>query len=316
MSTKTIVTACDRSFVWGFFFLLASIRRHGMDIPVHLVIYGLNPDEKKGLATLPGVRVFEHSDDQNIRNIACQKTEALLTADTEHILWIDSDCIVTGNITQQIEATGEGIQIRLRPEAEVAYLFRNRYAPDEPRGKVPSAVLDVWRRDVGERQEPRINTSCNAHCFAIHRSHLDFVRRWDRQIRKVIPPQDFGIVNDRSFAYFLLDESVMSSMLAFDETAPETQPFVLETDPSARVIHFGGNPKPWKCWMTRNVNRFEEIMDLLDWAVAEGWPLPDRPWNLRRENRFFCVIWAHLFELKRILLRIAYRLKDRLKRWF
>jgi hypothetical protein len=63
-STKTIVTACDPDFLLGFCLLLASLRCHGVGVPVHLVSYNLSGNEKKMLAALPGVTVFDPSDAQ------------------------------------------------------------------------------------------------------------------------------------------------------------------------------------------------------------------------------------------------------------
>ena len=39
MSTKTIITAFDHSFVWGTYLLLFSLRRHDVRLPVHVVTH-------------------------------------------------------------------------------------------------------------------------------------------------------------------------------------------------------------------------------------------------------------------------------------
>ncbi len=307
---RMIVTACDRNFLWGAFIFIGSLRYHGVKLPVHVVTFGLTEPESRLLEGLENVKTFP-ADTSNPRNIACQKATAILTSDAEHIAWIDSDCLCTGDITSLVEAPGGTIQIRMRPPEEIAYLFRLRYAAGEPRGPLPRVVLDTWRKDVGERAEPRINTSCNAFAFVIHRQHLDFVRKWERQIEKVIPPQDFGIVNDRSIAYFLLDEAVMSSLLAFADTAPEVSPFRLAGDSARQIIHFGGMPKPWTQWMTRNLEYFDAVVTVVEWLRDQGVQTPPVPWNLKRENRARAVRAARIFEVKR---RLRNLLRDTAKR--
>jgi lipopolysaccharide biosynthesis glycosyltransferase len=308
MSSKTIVTACDHNFVWGTYLLLLSLRRHGVQLPVHVVTHHLGEVDCALLHQIGGVTLFATSDDDNHRNIVYQKTAAILTAETDLIVWIDSDCIVTEDITARIDATGEGLQIRMRPEDEIAYLFKKRYARGERRGTLPRAVLDLWCRDVGERRTPAINTSCNAHCFAVHRKHLDFIRHWDAQIRKVIADEKVaGVVNDRSFAYFLLDEAVMSSLLAFAEGIPPLRRY----DMDQAVVHFGGRPKPWQRWLLRNMDYFDEIVGLLEWAEEQGWLLPATPWFLLRKHKAFCKVHALVFEVQRSIRRQLHGLKKR-----
>ncbi len=308
MSSKTIVTACDHKFVWGTYLLLLSLRRHGVQLPVHVVTHNLGEVDCALLHQIGGVTLFQTSDEANHRNIVYQKTAAILTAETDLIVWIDSDCIVTGDITSQIDATREGLQIRMRPETEIAYLFKKRYEHDETGGTLPRKILEIWRKDVGERLTPAINTSCNAHCFAVHRNYLDFIRRWDEQIRKVIADESTaGVVNDRSFAYFLLDEAVMSSMLAFAEGAPPLRHYGMEQT----VVHFGGRPKPWQCWLLRNMDSFDEVVGLLEWAEKQGWLLPATPWSLQRKSKWLCRIHALFFEAHRLIRRRAHGLKKK-----
>ena len=312
--SRMIVTACDQRFLWGAFIFIGSLRYHGVKLPVHVVTFDVTEADRRLLEGLENVKTFP-ADTSNPRNIACQKATAILTSDAEHIAWIDSDCLCTGDITPLIEAPDRSIQIRMRPAAEIAYLFRRRYAAGEPRGPLPKVVLDTWRKDVGERAEPRINTSCNAFSFVIHRQHLDFVRKWERQIEQVIPPQDFGIVNDRSISYFLLDEAVMSSLLAFANDAPAVSPFRLANDPAGQVIHFGGMPKPWTQWMTRNIEYFDAVVTVVEWLQQQGIQTPPVPWNLKRENRGRAVRAARLFEVKRRLLHLLWDTAKRIRRW-
>lgn len=316
-SSKTIVTACDHKFVWGTYFLLLSLRRHGVRLPVHVVTHNLGEVDCALLHQVGGVTLFKAADEANHRNIVYQKTAAILTADTDLVTWIDSDCIVTGDITPLLSAVGEGLQIRMRPQKEISYLFRRRYERGEKRRTFPQRVLDVWRKDVSERLTPAINTSCNAHCFTVHRKYLDFIRRWDAQIRRVIADDSAaGVVDDRSFAYFLLDEAVMSSMLAFSEGPPPIKRYTLEDDPACSVVHFGGRPKPWERWLLRNMNYFDELTGLLEWAEQQGWVLPATPWFLKRKNKLLCRVSAVGLELRRLIMRTVCELwKTKYKKW-
>jgi lipopolysaccharide biosynthesis glycosyltransferase len=119
------------------------------------------------------------------------------------------------------------------------------------------------------------------------------------------------VVNDRSFAYFLLDESVMSSMLAFSNEAPPIQHYAMDDDSSRAVVHFGGRPKPWQRWLLRNMEYFDEVVGLLEWAEGQGWLLPATPWWLLRKNKTLCRVHALFFEAQRLIRRSVYGLKKK-----
>lgn len=308
MRSKTIVTACDQNFAAGSFLLLASLRRHGVDIPVHILERNLPDAERRLLEQVDGVTLFPASENATLQHMVYEKTEAVLTADSDLVIWLDSDCMITGDITPQIDATGDGLQIRMRPENEIAYLFRQRYSDDDTRGKMPRSVLDIWKKDIGERETERISTSCNAHCLVINRAWIGFLERWKNQMLKVIPQETSHIiVNERSIAYPFIDESVISSMLAFCEEVPPLTDFQFDQDPAHSVIHFGGSPKPWQRSLQRNMVWFDEIMDNLDWAEQQGWTYPGRPWFLQRKNKAVCKVDAWFFERKRLAV---HRLRD------
>ncbi|QHI70551.1 glycosyltransferase family protein [Tichowtungia aerotolerans] len=308
MRSKTIVTACDRNFAAGAFLMLSSLRRHGVNIPVHILERDLPDADRKLLEQVDGVTLFPASENAMLQHMVYEKYEAVRTAASDLIIWMDSDCIVTGDITPQIDATGAGLQIRMRPENEIAYLFRQRYCVDDQKGKMPRSVLEIWKKDIGERETERISTSCNAHCFVINRSWVGFLERWKNQMLKVIPQETSHIiVNERSPAYPFIDESVISSMLAFCEEAPAITEFQFDRDPAHSVIHFGGSPKPWQRWLQRNLVWFDEIMDNLDWAEQQGWTYPGRPWFLKRKYKTICRMDAWLFERKRLAV---HRLRD------
>jgi hypothetical protein len=284
MKNLTIVSACDRKFLWGAFILAASVARHLPKIPLHLLQTGFTAHEANLLSQFGNVHLLPLADN-NPRSVANRKSEALLSASTEYAAWLDADCMIIGDVAALLVPPNGQFQIRLREPWENAWVWRNHYARGEPRGETPAAVLQRWRADVGQCRSPRLLTTCVTNAFVLHQRHFDFVRQWKSQIAKVIPPADAGVVDTRNPAYFMTDESVLSSLLAFSTLAPAIGETVLNKDPRAHVAHFGANPKPWVRWSHRTWYCNRHVLDLLDWAASVGVVLPPVPWSLRRHNR-------------------------------
>ncbi|MEI8037124.1 MAG: hypothetical protein WCJ14_01925 [Verrucomicrobiota bacterium] len=277
----TIVSACDRNFLWGAFLLAASAARFVPGIPVHILQTGFTAADAALFDGFPDVRLLP-LDDSDPRNVANRKAEAVVTATTDYVAWLDADCMIIGDIRARlIPANGE-FQIRLREPAENAWVWRNHYAPGETRGGLPASVLARWCADVGQLPAPRLDTTCVTNVFVLHQRHLDFIREWQRQIAKVIAPEHAGVVDSRSPAYFMTDESVFSSLLAFSRLAPPIGELRLNRDPHAHVAHFGANPKPWKRWRKQFWYCQPHVLDLLDWLRANGKPTPPVPWSFQR----------------------------------
>ncbi|MFA6173575.1 MAG: hypothetical protein WC334_05195 [Kiritimatiellales bacterium] len=118
-----------------------------------------------------------------------------------------------------------------------------------------------------------------------------------------------GVVNDRSFACFLLDEAVMSSMLAFSAGPPPLRRYLMEDDPACAVIRFGGQPKPWRRWLLRNMEYFDEVTGLLEWAEEQGWKPAVTPAQPHRKNKIRYWICAFFFEMQRYFRRSACELR-------
>ena len=284
MKNLTIVSACDRNFLWGAYLLAASSARFLPLTPVHILQTGFTAGDRALLEQFPTVKVLSLPDNDP-RNVANRKSEALLSADTEYVAWLDADCMVIGDITKYLIPKNGEFQIRMRAAAENAWVWRNHYAAGEPRGGLPKSVLEKWRADVGQLEQLRVESACVTNCFVLHKRHLDFVRQWKSQIAKVIPPTHAGVVDHRNPAYFMTDESVMTSLLAFSNIAPTPGEFLLDRDAQAHVAHFGANPKPWTQWRLRLWYCHPHIMSLLDWARANGYKLPPLPWSFEKRNR-------------------------------
>jgi len=279
----TIVSACDRNFLWGAYLLAASAARSVPGIPVHLLQTGFSEADTALIAQFPDVRVLPLAD-ADPRSVCNRKAEALLSADTDYVAWLDADCFIVGDIRKYlIPANGE-FQIRLREPWENGWVWRNHYAAGDTRGELPRAVLEKWRADVGQLQTPRLQTTCVTNAFVLHQRHLGFIREWKAQIAKIIPPVNAGVVDNSSPAYFMTDESILSSLLAFSNAAPPIAEIRLNRDPAAHVAHFGANPKPWKRWRKGTWYCHRHVLETLDWAKASGFSVPTLPWSFRREN--------------------------------
>lgn len=280
----TLVTACDRNFIWGAYLLAASAARFVPSLPLHLLHTGFTEDDLALFRQFPNVRLLPLSD-ANRRNVCNRKAEAMLTAETEFIAWLDADCMIIGDITELLIPLNDEFQVQLRAPDENAQVWRHHYAPGEPRGGLPRDVRERWRRDVGQREQPRIDTTCVTNVIVLHRRHLDFIRDWQAQIARVLPAADTGVVDQSSPAYFMTDESVFTSLLAFAHGAPPVSAMRTNQEPARHIAHFGANPKPWKGWRLGVWYCHGPILDLLDWARTHPYRLPPVPWSLRRANR-------------------------------
>ena len=280
----TIVTACDRNFIWGAYLLAASAARFVPTVPLHLLHAGFTADDLALFRQFPNVRLLPLSD-TNRRNVCNRKAEAMLSADTEFIAWLDADCLIIGDITELFIPLNGEFQIQLRERSENAQVWRHHYAPGEPRGGLPREVLASWRQDVGQLDQPQIDTTCVTNVLVIHRRHLDFIREWQAQIAKVLPATFTSVVDKSRPEYFMTDESVFTSLLAFARGAPPISAMRTNREPARHIAHFGSNPKPWKGWRLGVWYCHRHVLDLLDWARAQGHRLPPVPWSLRRSSR-------------------------------
>jgi hypothetical protein len=282
-SNVTLVTACDRNYLWGAFLLAASAARNIPNVPMNVVQIGFSAQDKNFFTQFPLTSVRSLATDDP-RNVANRKAEALLSADNEYVAWLDADCMVVGDIGEMLVPENGEFQIRLRGEAENTQVWSNHYVPGETRRGVPIDVLAQWQSDVGQLDRPTHHSACVTNAFVLHRRHFEFIRQWRSQIAKVIAPANTGVVDRRSRPYFMIDESVLSSLLAFSSIAPPVAPYRLDQVSGAHVAHFGVNPKPWKRWRKQFWRYHAEVMDLIDWLHSNGYSVPPIPWSLRRSS--------------------------------
>jgi len=304
---NTVVVAMDHNYIWGTYMLIASMRCHQMPEPVIVLGFGLHEADKQALTALGEVLVVDAEPSQ--RSLTCSKPDAMLLAKTDYVTWVDCDGFFTGNCSEKLLwPDPEMIHIRLREEPENAAVFRHL-------GKfrqTPPVILDVWRRDVGEREESRLSTCCSACFMSLHRRHFPFLQHWSEQIKRVLPSDDVGVVDRRSFAYFQTDESVLNSLLCFAAEAPTVSPrYQLNMDPDALYVHFISHPKPWSCWTPRAFKYFAQYTAVLDWARGQNLPLPGSiPLALRSDQ-----YWLNFLRSRvSVPIRKGNTLRRRLKR--
>lgn len=297
MMTKTIVTACDHKFVWGAMLLGLSLRYHGLMCPYHILGYDLLKSDIACLEGLPNTKVF-NSHKASVRSVCTQKPMAIATADTDLIIWMDADCMVSGNVDDYLICPEGKFQIRFREKAENASVYRNYYQQGDAWGSIPSRVLRKWKDDIADKDLPAIETVCQTNCFVLSRQHLPFISLWQKQMEKVIPESTKGVYAKDSYAYSMTDESVLNSLFAFSSAAPQTTEYLMDKDPAAICIHFGLNPKPWNHWTRQAFMVYNDVQNLLKWAKKEGLKLPPippsfDPINKNMEFRRACAIGTY-----------------------
>ncbi len=293
----TIVTACDSNYIWGAYLLAASVARFIPGVPLHLLHAGFSEDDLALFRQFQEVKLIRLSD-SNRRNVCNRKAEAMLSADTEFIAWLDADCMVIGDIAELLIPLNQAFQIQLREAGENAQVWRHHYAPGETRSGIPLAVRTRWQADVGQLEVARLDTTCVTNVVVIHRQHLDFIREWQSQIARVLPAADTGVVDKSRPEYFMTDESVFTSLLLFSRHAPPNSEMRTNQIPERHIAHFGANPKPWNGWRLGVWYCNRHVLDLLDWAQEQKIRTPPIPWSLRRSSRLPAYLLALAGEAK------------------
>ncbi len=289
----TIVSAADAGYFWGLYLLAASVAKSGMGFPMNLLIKGFNDPQRRLLEQFDGVTLHEISDD-SARNLCMRKAEAFSHAETDYIAWLDSDCVVVGDISELIIPMNGEMQLRLRMPFETTEAFAHFYEDGEPREGLARAVAKTWQEDVGERDEPRHDSIASSNCFVVHRRHLPFIARWEEQIKKVLPSENSGVVNYEYAHYWQTDESVLNSLILFADDAPEVSDYRMGDRDGAHVAHFVLQPKPWVKWTRRHIRYMPFTFDLLDWVEENGFDLPDEiPPALRRSRGWINTMEAY-----------------------
>lgn len=300
---NTIVTACDSAYFWGAYILVASLRRHGVEDPIHVLADDFTNEDKALLEQFGNLRIIM-AGEKSHSCMATQKPDAIFTADTELITWLDADLMAVGNIESYFRSEPSRFQIRLRGSKENQLVYAREYRPTDTHGGIPEHILECWRRDVGEREKSALMSTVNTCSFVLNRNHLPFIAKWKNQMSKVLSP-DVGVVDSRNpaSAYFMTDESVLNSLFAFAENAPEIAEYMFDKDPQAFLAHFSLQPKPWHRWSHHVLKHYDPLMEVLRWVRKEGYAMPPMPFSLKEHNRIPCYADACFRHYCRLTLR-------------
>ena len=282
----TVVTAGDRRFSWGVLLLVASMRRNGMRHPVVIGALNWSPEMKRRVTALGNVTIRELEPTKMC--LTCQKPLLMSCDDvkTDWVCWADGDGAFIGDCSEWL--TGDS------PDEIVI----RRYDP--PPADFTPENLEIWRRDVERFQgaasaESRYATRFNAPFIVVHRRQFPFLRRWQDQIGKVLPP-DVEIIMKKGSAYFQTDESVLGSLLCFDPKAPRvTEHYKANgsVDMTRYFAHFAYNPKPWQMWNSHSLRWYDDVVTVAEWLVAKNIVgKADLPLPLRRSRGAICRAFA------------------------
>ena len=291
--TVTLVSAANQGYFWGLFLLAASVERWNLGTKLLLFHTGLDAPSERWLTQFPRTELRRFGKDSPF-GLHCRKAEAMLEADGDYIGWLDSDCLVIGDLNEFLIPLNGQMQARLRKPEEIRRDQARFYAPGEPTGGMPRLVLDRWRQDVGQRQEPRFSSMVPSNVFVMHSRFKPFLDHWDRQMHKVLDPKVRGTLDLNQPAYLLSDESVLNSLLAFADFAPEVCDYRLALERERHMAHFMGSPKPWVRWSPSNLYCLPFALDLMDWLPQAGYDRPPLPPSLQAARRNVSVLEAHV----------------------
>ena len=176
---STVVTAGDGAFAWGALLLVASMRMNGMRHPVVIGAMDWPPEMARRVSALGGVTIRELPPTRQC--LTCQKPMLMSCDDvkTDWVCWADADAVFIGDCSEWL--VGDS------PDEIVV----RKYEPVPP--DFTPETLRVWKNDVarfqgGAREKSCCDTRMNAAFIVIHRRHFPFLRRWQDQIGKVLPP--------------------------------------------------------------------------------------------------------------------------------
>jgi hypothetical protein len=288
----TIVTAANRGYFWGLFLVAASVRRWEFGTRLLIFHTGLDPAPERWLAQFERTELRAFRQDSPF-GLHCRKAEAMLEADGDYIAWLDSDCLVIGDLNEFLLPTNGQMQARLRSRRETSLDLARFYQPGEPDGGIPRSILRRWRDDVGERESPRLDTTVPSNVFVLHSRFKPFLDHWHRQMRRVLDPGK-GTLDVENPPYLLADESVLNSLLTFAHEAPEVSDYRLAVEDARHVAHFMGGPKPWVRWSPRNLYCLPYVLDLMDWVRRSGYEMPPLPPSLQSSRRVLSVLEAQV----------------------
>lgn len=270
------------------------MRKEGSAIPLHVLHPDLSPDEIAMLEQLPGVHCIQ----ARSQHAMFQKPEALLSADTTWVTWIDSDVLWRGDLSPLISGDEPGIQIRIRAASENANAFSAEAGTaGSASGAIPAHILGRWRDDVGEEKRPRFDRMAVSNAIALHRDYRWLPERWHTMMEQV--SKNPGQLVDRAnTAYRITDEAALTAVLMYCHDEVPILPYRLNQDPERILIHFAGSPKPWQGWQLRYVNHYHAVATTVQWGKDNGLEMPPTPPSMALTNESRYQFYARMHDVK------------------
>ncbi|MDP8220216.1 MAG: hypothetical protein P9X26_02650 [Candidatus Stygibacter frigidus] len=299
----SIVIVTDTNFVIAVYLLICSLRKNGVKTKIYVLGIKLNHAETALLDQFDNCRVYPANPSIEHHPVTRKVEAILLTAndDSDYVTLFDGDCLVTGDITPYLTPEGSGLFSRIKTPEEDGMVFSSHYRKGDTYGSIPKHILEIWRKDVGENDIPRIkNTICSGN-ITFSKDYIDFARKWHTQMFKVLPDNNTSISHDyKNEPYFQMDESVLDSLVAFAADAPPVIAGNLDIDTSAYVAHLGPYPKPWVFWAKNKLQYYPIVLELIAWAKSNNYKLPEIPWSFKRKNKIPIFILAYLHQMYKI----------------
>jgi len=284
MINNTIVTACNKRYFWGVYLLIASIKYNNGKLPVHVLSAGLNKEDIRLLEQFDNVTIFNSNSNHILHYPHLNKPNAIFTANSEYITWVDADCLFYGNIDNYLTPSNKSFQIRFRAARENESVYKKRYVFNDKKGQIPQHILNVWRSDVCERTKPRYHSQCVTNCISLHQSHLPFIEKWDQQLKSTLMNPEYPVDNN-SLAYFMTDESVLASLFTYSYNVPNVCNYQLNQDANRLLIHFGMKNKPWVLWKKSHLAFYRYVMAIITWVRKHNLDLPPLPYSLNERYK-------------------------------
>jgi hypothetical protein len=303
-NSKIIVTViADSNFVLPVYILVLSLKFHMPGLRIHILGISLSAEEKSLFTQFDRVYVFDSSIPRSDRPGSMRiiadilKGEALLTANDCEEPWVallDGDCIATGDLTPYLAPAEPALYARSRTTEEDNRIFHYYRRPGEPESGIPQQFLARWQQDVGQNKTPARATTVLSGNLILHRTYLDFARTWQSFMEKVLIHSD---PSKTDAAYYMPAEFALSAWLMFAGNPPPVRDVLLNSNPAARLVHLGPAPKYWRFWIFRNLEFFDPVVRLLDWAKAQGYTIPLLPASLKKRNKCIIIAVAVAYEI-------------------
>ena len=309
ITNNTIVTASDANYGWGVFLLIASARLNSMREPIIVYAQGYNDRQLAAIKQFDNVQVLTHID--GIDNVSLTKPDLILASKTEYATWVDCDGFFTDYCSDLLTPdTPDQIHVRSRSAKELA-LLKFAYSPSASL-KISPALLETWRKDVGEGNTPNIDTFVVPNFLSVNKKYFDFIRRWKSQMAIVLNQSVKGVLDENNTAYKMMDESVLNSLLFFMNDCPQVSKiFKLSENPQRRYLHMPLSPKPWIRWNKYNMRYFDRYISLVERVLDKGLELPaPLPYTLMRCNRTKCNILAQAMPFIEMPKRVVKKFKN------